>query len=146
MDETEFQTLRKKKTMAKHGKTSVDAKALTTTKHMRRRKKISKNRKAAQRIPKGRKSEARGKGIALPQSEDLILQPPSVAIFEDHMQIRMIPTPPNLVRRELHDTDSERTISTGPSTSNTHMAGPSTSSSGQSSHNKTFIHPIGNTT
>nr|GMC51169.1 putative transposase En/Spm [Ipomoea batatas] len=61
----------------------------------------------------GRKSEARGKGIALPQSEDLILQPPSVAIFEeDHMQIRMIPTPPNLVRRELHDTDSERTIST----------------------------------
>nr|GMC51168.1 putative transposase En/Spm [Ipomoea batatas] len=59
--------------MAKHGKTSVDAKALTTTKHMRRRKKIS----------KGRKSEARG---------------------------------------------------------------PSTSSFGQSSHNKTFIHPIGNTT
>nr|GMD01736.1 uncharacterized protein LOC109173558 [Ipomoea batatas]GMD22535.1 uncharacterized protein LOC109173558 [Ipomoea batatas]GME01358.1 uncharacterized protein LOC109173558 [Ipomoea batatas]GME05221.1 uncharacterized protein LOC109173558 [Ipomoea batatas] len=28
--------------MAKHGKTSVDAKAPTTSKHMRRRKKISK--------------------------------------------------------------------------------------------------------
>nr|GMC66828.1 uncharacterized protein LOC109186411 isoform X3 [Ipomoea batatas] len=97
-------------------------------------------------ISKGRKSEARGKGIALPQFKDLILQPPSVAILEeDHMQIRMIPMPPKLVWRELHDTDSERTISTTPSTSNSHMVGPSTSSSGQSSHNKTFIHPIDNT-
>nr|GLL19925.1 uncharacterized protein LOC109186411 isoform X3 [Ipomoea trifida] len=97
-------------------------------------------------ISKGRKSEARGKGIALPQFEDLILQPPSVAILEeDHMQIRMIPMPPKLVWLELHDTDSERTISTTPSTSNSHMAGPSTSSSGQSNHNKTFIHPIDNT-
>ncbi|XP_019178342.1 PREDICTED: uncharacterized protein LOC109173558 [Ipomoea nil] len=172
--------------MAKHGKFSVDAKARTKTKHMRRRKKISK-RSSTQ----WRKSEAqdlehqdfeeivnmeymsllqllrnyatasaskeqnvkhnnkrKGKGIALPQSEELILQPPSMAILEeDHMQIQMIPTPLNIVRQELHDTDSERTISTGPSTSNSHMAGgPSTSSSELSSRNKTFIHLISNTT
>nr|GMC68257.1 putative transposase En/Spm [Ipomoea batatas] len=93
-----------------------------------------------------RNFEAQGKKIALPQSEDLILQPPSVVILEeDHMQIRMIPMPLKLVWPELHDTDSERTISTSPTTSNSHMVRPSTSSSGQSSHNKTFIHPIDNT-
>ncbi|XP_019184963.1 PREDICTED: uncharacterized protein LOC109179940 [Ipomoea nil] len=127
--------------MAKHGKIPVVAKARTKRKHTRRRKK-----KFKRSSMQGRKSEAqdlehqdfeqhdstlmsqhnnkrKGKGIALPQSEDLILQPPSMAILEeDHMQILMIPTPPNIVRRELHDTDSERTISTGPSTSNSHMA------------------------
>ncbi|XP_019178121.1 PREDICTED: uncharacterized protein LOC109173336 isoform X2 [Ipomoea nil] len=180
--------------MAKHGKFSIDAKARTKTKHMRRRKKISKGRKCEaqglehqdfellrnsatasaskeqnvkllrnsatasaskeQNVKHDRtlmsqhNNKRKGKGIALPQSEELILQPPSMTILEeDHMQIQMIPTPPNIVRRELHDTDSERTISTGPSTSNSYMAGgPSRSSSELSSRNKTFIHPIGNTT
>ncbi|XP_019154508.1 PREDICTED: uncharacterized protein LOC109151056 isoform X2 [Ipomoea nil] len=123
--------------MAKHGKASVDAKALTKTKNMRRRKKISKKNKSLKSSMQGRNCEVRdlehqdsehdstlisqhnnkrkGKRTALPQSQDLLLQSPSAAILE--------------VLEDLHRAE-----------------GPSTSSSELNSHNKTFIQPIGNTT